>query len=645
MRQSVNRSGRELSRGPRSPLRLLAGAFLALAMQSAYADRDNSIQLASLSLEELANIQITSVSKKVERLSDAAASVYVITNEALRRSGATSLPDALRLAPNLQVARISAQNYAISARGFNSSTANKLLVLIDGRTVYTPLYSGVFWDAQDIMLDDVDRIEVISGPGGTLWGTNAVNGVINVIMRAAKDTSKGLLAASISKAEPDAAFRYGGEINGNTQYRVYGRTNRRDHTSTERGSAVHDGWNNAHAGFRVDTEFNQDLVTAQGELMRANLDQLTLPGRADVSGLNVLTRWHRSVAGAASIDLAAYYDRTERNFPGSYHETLDIVDIQLEHALPKTGMHAPVWGASYRRSNDRMDNSKALAFLPAQLHQSWSSLFVQDDFQLGDSVHLMGGVRLERNDYTGLETLPNIRLSWKPDSAQLLWSSLSRAVRAPSRIDRDFFAPSTAPFVLAGNDNFRSELANVLEVGYRSQPSAELSYSATLFYADYDYLRSLERLASGVYVIGNKMEGSNHGIEAWATYQATPNLRLSGGATAMRQNLHLKAGSNDASGTSGAGNDPRHTWQLRAAWDASAGISVDVTLRAVGALPRPAVPSYHALDLRFGWQLRPGLELSLVAKDLLAGKHPEFGTLPNRSEIGPRATLKLVWRY
>ncbi len=641
MRRHPQENSTTSSPGRTGQARLIAAAILSLACCPALST--DGTDLAYLSLEELANIQITSVSKKAESLADAAASVYVITNSDLRRSGASSLAEALRLAPNLHVAQINAQGYAISARGFNSSTANKLLVLIDGRTVYTPLYSGVFWDAQDLMLDDVERIEVISGPGGTLWGTNAVNGVINVITRAAKDSQNGLLAISAGQREQYAAVRYGGLAGANGHFRMYAKAGARANTTAASGSAIHDGWGRVQTGFRVDLERGQDHFTVQGDASRAHLDQPSLPSEARVTGVNLLTRWNRSLAGAASVNVTAYYDRTERQFPRSYHQTLDIIDLQFQHTLQQRGVHSVVWGASYRYSTDRMDNGAALAFLPASLHQTWTSLFAQDEVNLGGSLRLTGGIRLEHNDYTGLEVLPNARLAWKPDASQLLWSSISRAVRAPSRVDRDLYAPATAPFILAGNTTFRSEIANVVELGYRAQPSAAISYSVTVFHADYDYLRTIERLASGAFTIGNEMDGTSSGIETWGTYQATPAVRLSAGWTALRQRLHLKPGSTDPGGTSGAGNDPAHTWQLRTAWDINANTTLDITLRHVGALPRPAVPDYHALDLRLGWKIRPGLELAVGARNL-GGKHPEFGTLPNRSEMGSRAFLNLLWK-
>jgi iron complex outermembrane receptor protein len=597
--------------------------------------------LLDLSLDELASIEVTSVSKKPERLAAAAAAVYVITNEEIRRSGVTSLAEALRMAPNLQVARISAQNYAITARGFNSSTANKLLVLIDGRTVYTPLYSGVFWDAQDLLLEDIERIEVISGPGGTLWGTNAVNGVINVITRHARDSDGTFLSAAAGNDDRTLSMRHGAALGPDAYFRVYGKANRRDHSTTARGSALKDAWHNEFAGMRADWELDNGTLSVQAEASRARLDQLTLPREARVSGANLSLRWQRRSSSGNTLYLVAYVDRTERNFPGSYHQTLGIANIELQQALPKMGLHELVWGASYRQANDRMNNSATLAFLPVHLHQSWSSVFIQDDMQLAPAWRLTAGLRLERNDYTGLEVLPNLRLAWQPEAGQLVWGALSRAVRAPSRVDRDLYAPALPPYVLEGNSTFRSELATVLELGYRRQYQA-LSYSANLFHADFDHLRTLDRLPSGVFTVGNKLAGTNSGIEAWGTYQAQPGWRLSAGLTLLHDRLRMKPGANDPNGTASAGNDPAHTWRLRSAWDINPAAHLAVTLRRVGALPRPAVPSYFAVDFSLGWKVTRDAILSLSAQNLLGGRRPEFGALPNRSEFGPRALAQLT---
>jgi iron complex outermembrane receptor protein len=595
-----------------------------------------------MSFEELANIEVTSVSKRAERLADAPASVFVISGESIRRSGATSLPEALKLAPNLQIAQINAQNYAISARGFNNAVGNKLLVLIDGRIIYTPLYSGVFWDAQDVMLEDVERIEVISGPGGTLWGTNAVNGVINVITRSAKDTQGSLYTVAAGNRNKDTALRYGGTLDNGGHYRVYGKYSDRNRSTRESGSAARDGSTRSQAGFRSDWGSGQDQFTLQGDAYTGKLEQST--SQADISGINLSTHWQRKSADGSATSMLAYYDRTVRGFPGAYNETLDVLNGEVEHSLQPVGQHAIVVGASYRSAWDRVTNSASLAFLPANVQQKWISLFTQDEITLSPDLHLTLGARLEHNDYTGVEFLPSGRLAWKLSDQQLLWSAISRTVRAPSRLDRDLYAPGQAPFVLSGNTSFRSEVANVFELGYRSTPTPAVSYSVTAFHAKYDYLRSVEALPSGGFVIGNQMEGTTTGIEAWTTYQATSNWRLGAGYTAFRDRLRLKTGSTDPIGPSAAGNNPSHTWQLRSTVNLSSATEMDITLRHAGALPVPAVPAYTTLDARFGWKVRRDLELSITGQNLLDRNHAEFGTSPNRSEISPTVFMRLTWQ-
>ncbi|MCI3951985.1 MAG: hypothetical protein K0R53_1482, partial [Burkholderiales bacterium] len=330
-----------------SPARQASKAFPALALllvaafpaQSAAPARD----LADLSLEELSNIEVTSVSRRAERLSDAPASIFVITREDIRRSGVTSLPEALRLAPNLQVARVNASSYAISARGFNNSIGNKLLVLIDGRTVYTPLFSGVFWDAQDVMLEDVERIEVISGPGATLWGSNAVNGVINVTTRPARDTQGALVSAGAGNLERGGAVRYGAALGGGGHVRLYGKYFDRDNTERADGSPVRDAWDKGQFGFRADWGGADRSFTLQGDAYRGELEQAA-PGQIKLEGMNLLGRWNHHLGDGSNLRFQAYYDHTQRNQPGTFREELDIFDVELQHALKPLGAHALVWG-------------------------------------------------------------------------------------------------------------------------------------------------------------------------------------------------------------------------------------------------------------------------------------------------------------
>lgn len=615
--------------------------MLACAPAFAFANGTQYAALADLTLEQLSDVVVTSVSRREERLGDAAASVFVISNEDIRRSGATSLPEALRLAPNLQVARINTHQYAITARGFNSTTANKLLVLIDGRTVYTPLFSGVFWDAQQVMLEDVERIEVISGPGGTLWGANAVNGVINVITRAARDTQGTLVAGGAGNRERGAAARAGGKLGESGHYRVYGQVFDRAHSRQADGAAVRDAGHTGQAGFRADFGSEAERITFQGDAYRGSIEQV--PAKREISGVNLLARWDRRLADGSALHLQTYYDRSERDHPEIFSEKLDTFDIEFNHALQPADGRKLIWGGGYRYSRDRVGNSATIAFLPAERDLRWGNIFVQNEIALRTDLDFTLGLKAESNPFTGFEYLPNLRLAWRPNQSSLVWSALSRTVRAPARIDREFFMPANPPYQTAGGPNFRSEIANVLEIGYRAQPSGKFSYSATAFHHDFARLRSVERRPGGD-VLENRINGTATGVEAWGNYRVKNAWRLSGGLVAMNQKLRREPGSTDVRGLPALGNDPDRTLMLRSSFDITPRHEMDLTVRHVGALPNPAVPSYTAVDARLGWKPAPDLEVSLSMQNLFDSGHPEFGAPATRSEFERGIFLKLLWQ-
>src|SRR6266699_3550278 len=598
---------------------LVLSVLLASAAFSAEPQR--SPDLADLSIEELGNIQVTSVSRHAERLSDAPASIFVITGEDIRRSGATRLSEALRLAPNLEVARASASSYAISARGFNGTTANKLLVLIDGRVVYTPLFSGVFWDAQDVMLEDVERIEVISGPGATLWGANAVNGVINVITRRASDTQGVFAYGHAGDLERGYGARYGG-AEGNVSYRAYGRVFDVFNTSTANGATLSDGWSKGQACFRADWGTTANGFTLQGDGYRGSLDQVT-DQNAHISGANLLGRWNRDLAGWGSLQVHANADQTERDIPGVFGEHLNIFDFEFQHGLKAIGGHRLTWCGGYRYGYDHVTNSAALAFLPANQRMRWASVFAQDEIALQENLRLTLGAKLENNYYTGTEPLPSARLAWKLQEQRLVWGAVSRALRAPSRIDRDFFV-TAGPTQLAGGPDFVSEVVKVFEVGYRDQPLPQATYSISVFHNIYDKLRSVEPVSATTSVLGNKMEGTGNGLEAWGSYQAARNWRLSAGAFFLRQHLNPKPDSGDPN-VAAAGNDPKRQFMLRSSLDLPDSTELDIRVRYVSELPNPKVPAYTAFDMRIAWRLQRELELSVVGQNLLDSGHVEFG--------------------
>lgn len=615
----------------------LAGGF-ATAAATAQVVSVNS--LVDLSLEQLSNIEVTSVSGRSESLKEAAASIYVITSDEIRRSAAITLPQALRLAPNLQVAALNAGQYAISARGFNNAIGNKLLVLVDGRTVYSSLFSGVFWDANDVMLEDVERIEVISGPGGTLWGANAVNGVINVITKTAAATPGVFASVTRSDGGGQAVARYGGSLTSGAHYRLYALAQER--TNTYRADRVQrpDSASKEQVGFRADWGLAADGFTLQGDAYKGGKDP-SFNLSPKLEGANLLARWSSHFGNGSPFRIQAYADHAKRDETSVFRNQADSVDLQFSHEPQMPAGQQLLWGAAYRRTRDANDPSVggALAFLPDERTLSWSSVFAQHETDLTPGLELTLGAKLERNVYSGTELLPNARLAYKSDRTGLTWGALSRAVRAPARIDREFFVPPRPPFIVGGGPDFDSEVATVLEVGQRGFVGTDLSYSATLFRQNYDRLRSG---SAGRLV--NQIAGYTSGLETWATWQAGRDWRLSAGLLELRKSLHLVAPSTDVAGLTNLGNDPRHQWHLRSSWDFSARHRLDLMVRHVGALPSPVVPSYTAVDANWDWKVTPSFSVALLAQNLFDPRHVEFNDVAVASQIERRVFVRLAWQ-
>jgi iron complex outermembrane receptor protein len=631
----------------RAAFRLRALALAAFAAVAAWpavgATRTENVPaLADLSLEQLANLVVTSATRRAQPLAEAAASVYVITSDDIRRAGVRTLPEALRLAPNVIVARTDASNYAISARGFSNILANRLLVMIDGRTVYSPLFSGVFWDAQDVMLEDVERIEVIDGPAGTMWGTNAVHGVVNVITRSAQSTQGTLLAGGGGNREWTAAARHGGTLDNGTAWRLFARGYGTDASRFPDGANVGDAAERAHAGFRVDTPEGRDRWTLQGDLYVADVDQGNVT--RDLSGGNVLARWSRALDADRSIVVQAYYDRTEREHPATFRATLDTLDVEAQATLRASASQTLLIGAGYRYQRDRVTNSAVQAFLPAHRNLDTFYAVVQDEIALRHDVSLVAGLKAEHNEYAGFEYLPTLRVRWQPDAQHTLWAAASRAVRAPARIDRDYYVPGIAPFTIVGNDSFEGEVTNVLEAGARGNLASRVTWSLTAYYHDHDRLRSLESTGTGALALANGIEGRTTGVEGWATWQATSRWRLSAGGMELRQRLRTKPGVVDFGGLPALGNDPRRQYMLRSALDVLDDLEFDVIARYVGERPNPRVPDYVAVDARLGWRLTPDLDLSLTLTNLGDSEHPEWGPAARPAEYGRAWFLKLTAR-
>lgn len=607
--------------------------------------------LKKLPFEELFKIEITTVSRRPERLVDAASAIQVITPEEIRRSGATSLPEALRLATNLQVAQVDSRQWAISARGFNSTTANKLLVLIDGRTVYTPLFSGVFWDVQNVMLEDIERIEVISGPGATLWGSNAVNGVINVITKSARDTQGALLSAgggSLLRGFGNA--RYGDKIGKDIYFRVYGMGFDRDNTDLQSGRDGVNTWHLGQGGFRADwLPASGANVKVQGNFYGGEIAQ-PAPGDVTVDGQNLLGRWTQPLSGTSEVSLQLYWDRTQRRIPRAIAEVLNTYDVEFQHRFLLDERHRFIWGADYRFLHDDVNNSKAIAFLPGRRDLHLASGFLQDDITLlNDQLILTLGSKFEYNTYSGFEVQPSARLAWMPIANHTLWTAISRAVRTPSRIDTEVFAPATPPFALRGGGaRFESETVIAYELGYRTELTERLGFSLSTFFNDYDDIRSVEPIAGapGQTIILNGLRAKSYGVELSLAWQATPWWRLRGGYTFFKKRIFF-GDSQDVNRGRSEGNDPHHQFLIQSMINLPANVEFDSVLRYVDNLNQvgPLVPNYVALDLRLGWRPTPNWEFALVGQNLLEKRHPEFGAPATRQEIPRSVYGKVTWKF
>lgn len=674
------------SRSSRLALLVLLGIATGAAAASGARAQEPPADLTELSLEELMDVAVTSVSKRSEPISGAAAAVYVLTHEDLRRSGATSIPEALRMVPGLDVARIDANKWAITARGFNGRFANKLLVLIDGRSVYTPLFSGVFWDVQDTLLEDVERIEVIRGPGATLWGANAVNGVINIITRPARDTQGGLLVAGAGSEERAfAGLRYGGALGAATAYRVYGKALERGSGERLSGGAGADDWSMGRGGFRVDSTVAGGAgLTLQGGLYDGEVGETvtfqslsapiprTFDDEMKVSGGHLLTRWHRAFSETAELSLQLYYDRTERSAL-IVEEDRDTFDAELQHGFAPTARQQVIWGLGYRRTADDIRSSEVLAIAPARQTDDLVSAFLQDEITLRpDELWLIVGSKLEDNDYSGLEVQPNMRAVWIPRRHHTLWAAVSRAVRTPSRAERDLrldsqvlgpgvLFPGAPPAVVRsfGDPDFDSEELVAWELGYRLGLAPGLLLDLATFYNDYDRLRSTRVEEPFLEIspyphlviparIANDLEGETWGAELAADWRASQRWRWTAAYNFLEIRVRDRRTGAEGGAFTGEGESPSHQLSLRSAVDLPHAVELDLTARWVDGLPSLGVDSYTSFDLRLGWRPRASLELSVVGQNLLDDSHVEFApeiipTLPTAAERGVYG--KVAWRF
>jgi iron complex outermembrane receptor protein len=661
---------------------LLAVGTVCEAQESKQAQR-RVADLTELSLEELMNIEVTSVAKKEQKLSEAAAAIYVITQEDIHRSGATSIAEALRMVPGLQVAQIDAHSWAITSRGFSGRFANKLLVLIDGRSVYTPLFSGVFWNAQDTLLEDIERIEVIRGPAGTLWGANAVNGVINIITKSAKETQGGLVSAGGGTESAFGAVRYGGKIGDNAFFRVFAKYFDRDDFS---GSDPRDEWKAGRGGFRVDWKVaEKDSLMFLGDYYNSELGERipvssltppftrTLSGHFPMAGGNVLGHWNHSFSDTSDMRIQMYYDRYELKGPVD-SETRNTFDFELQHRFALAKRHDLVWGLGYRFTTDQIRNSPTIIFRPSSRGDHLFSAFVQDDITLVENrLRLTLGSKFEHNDYTGFEVQPNVRLLWTPHERHTMWAAVSRAVRTPARFDHTgrgnatTFPPLSpscpSPFpcelALLGGRNFESEELIAYELGYRSQLTPRFSVDIATFYHVYDHLLTgqpgspfLELSPPPPHVVlpiraDNLMHGEGYGVEIAGTWNVTDRWRLGLGYTLLRLQLHLERPTVGTQGEGNEKNSPKNQFHLRSYLDLPYNLKFDAALYYVDSLPNKKVSSYVRGDARLGWNPTKSLDVSIALQNLFDRRHreiePEF--LANPTSVERSVYGKITWRF
>ncbi len=629
-------------------LGMLISSTIASAASGAPAD------LTAVPFAELMNYQITSVSKQREDLSSAAAAVSVITQEDIRRSGMTSIPELLRLVPGVQVARISGNGWAISARGFNGTFAGNLLVLIDGRSVYTPLFSGVYWDVQDTLVEDIDRIEVIRGPGATLWGANAVNGVINIVTKSASETQGTLATMGVGDVERGfAGARHGGRLGERAHYRVYLKYLERDEFEASGGFAAHDATEDFRGGWRLDWDIDEsDTLTFQGDVYSGERDgtffdstappllpaPIVVEDTAEVSGGNLLLRWSHEISEASDLSLQFYYDRTERESV-SLGEDRDTWDLDFQHRFPLLDEGNVLWGLSYRRTEDDITNGNVVSFAPMKRSDDLIGGFLQAQLPLfDDRLVLTAGSKIERNDYSGWEIQPSGRLSWSPLEGHTFWGAVSRAVRSPSRFFDDAKLRIVIPaagfpliFEQVGNRALEAEELLAYEVGYRLHVERTFSLDIALFSNHYeDQIAQAPLLAPpppGValqtqYINGE--EAHSYGLELSSRWQVLERWRLDLSYSFIDIDRHLAVSGVGAPLATTDRKTPSHQAVLRSQLELPLDLELDTTLFYTSTINSLDVPGYLRVDLRLGWEPFEGVELSLTAENLFDKDHLEW---------------------
>lgn len=633
--------------------------FSATAISPAWSEPISDIY--SLSLEELMDVQVTSVAKREQSVGDSAAAIFVITPEDIRRSGATSVPEALRLVPGMHVAKINSSMWAIGARGFSELFSNKLLVLIDGRSVYTPFFSGVYWDVQDVVLEDIERIEVIRGPGATLWGANAVNGVINIITKHSSDTEGNLVSGGAGSEELGfGTVRHGGRINEDATYRVYAKHNSRDDSEAALGGDATDSWNFSQAGFRTDwNDDNKNIWNLQGDAYLGEKDSretLVLPtapfffdqtSSVDMAGGNIILGWSRQLDERSQLNAKIYYDKTTRDYFQIDHQ-IDTFDSELEYRTIFSDVHSIVIGGGYRTYQyDLSPNIESIFYRTQKQNVDLLTWFAQDEISIiPDTLRLIVGSKFEDTEFSGFEYQPNIRAIWTPNKTHTLWTAISRAVRTPSIVEEDLnylvdVRPTDsglpAMIEISGDGQRDSEKLLAFELGYRGLLHEQMWFDISTFYNLYDEVGTVEAGAPEVILDSNprvrvplefqsKAEGDTYGFETVITAQPTDWWKLVGSYTFFHHSVQLDSDSTDTFAKNEEDAFPKNQFLIRSLVDLPYNLEFDTALRYVDAVNNLSAGSYSELDARLGWRVQKGLELSLVGQNLLSSSHKEAQT-------------------
>lgn len=646
---------------------LLFGALHFLHVPMANAS-DNYFDLAP---EQLLQTKVISVSKRSESVAEASAAVFVITNEDILRSGVTTIPDALRLAPGVHVAQLDSNSWAIGIRGFNNGLSNKLLVLLDGRTIYNPVFGGVLWEAHDLVLEDIQQIEVIRGPGGTLWGANAVNGVISITTKHTRDTQGNMISALYGNEEKGTlSARHGGTFDDGA-YRLYAKGFRKDSLRSTEPRNAHDEWHGYRSGFRADWDEN---FTLQGDIYRTLTEQrrinysLSLPPvltdqNVVYEGANILARWTSENVDGSALTVQSYIDWTQRDERINFVDNRTIYDLDIQYNLKPLGRNEITLGGGYRFSNDHKKSSANVTFTPQGRHDSLYNFFVQDKITvLADELFLTLGSKFEYNDYSGFELQPNARVHWLADEQQSFWASVSRAVRTPTAIETDMtMTVATDPTIPARlafvpNKDFKPEELVAYEIGYRNQLTPDFSIDMTAFYNVYDHLQTFSFLPAELVNNGidplhllipaqfrNDMKGQSFGFETAASWELNPALKM----TTNYSFLRLQVDANDPTQEGAEDSYPSHQVGLRTSWNISDNWMLDSTAQYVGKIKADDIDSYLRLDLNLGWRMNDQLRFNLIGQNLISGTHREFGPAADVNAAKPQSSIfgKITWEF